>query len=129
MATNIKSEFKDELSVEGLTLRCFLGTKKWEKMTRQEVVIDLKIWSDLSKAAKSDSLEHTVNIGKVVSEVTKYVGASTHRLIESLALELARIIVTEFNVSEVEVKVKKPGAFKNATYESVILRRSRQFFV
>jgi dihydroneopterin aldolase len=50
----------DEIAVEGLKLHAFLGTKEWEKMTQQEVLIDFRVWTDLSQQSRTDRLESKI---------------------------------------------------------------------
>jgi len=119
----------DELSVEGLRLRCQLGTKQWEKMTQQDVVVSFSVFADLSVPARSDQLTDTINMGSLVTKVRQYVETASHQLIESLSLEIARILLTEFPIEEVLVNVRKPGAFTDAECEAVTIRREKAFFV
>ena len=120
--------YRDEMAVEGLRLYCLLGTKEWEKMAQQEVVVDFKFWMDVTLAAKSDTLSETVNMGKVTKAITKYVQSASHSLLESLAHEILRILLVDFQLQEAEVKVRKPNQFKNAASAAVTIRRNRTFF-
>jgi dihydroneopterin aldolase len=119
---------RDQLSIEGLRLRCALGTQEPEKLAQQDVVVTFSVYANLSMASRSDKLADTIDLGRMVSSVRKYVARAAHELIESLAFEIARILLTDFPVQEATVTVRKPTAFGDAYCESVTLTRQRSHF-
>lgn len=118
----------DTIGVTGLRIPAMLGTKEWEKIGKQDVIVDFSMKIDTSKVRKSDLLAETLNIGRAVKAIEKYLAKTSHNLIESLAHEIARILVIELGSSQVEVCVKKPGAFRNADCEFVKITRGGRDF-
>jgi 7,8-dihydroneopterin aldolase/epimerase/oxygenase len=116
---------KDEVAIEGLKVRTFLGCKKWEKMTKQDVIIDLRLWTDLTNPGLSDKLDDTNNIYYVSEFVSRYVSASSHNLSENLAFAILRLLLGKFEFEEAEVTVKKPCQFKDADHSLVRIRRTQ----
>jgi len=119
---------RDQLSVEGLRLRCQLGTERPDTMMEQDIVVTFTLYTDLSKASRSDTLADTVDLARVVTSVRTYAACTAHELLESLALEIARILLTDFPIHEASVTVRKPGAFPDADAQSVTLTRQRAHF-
>ena len=118
----------DQLSVEGLRFRCTLGTRERVTMALQDVVVTFSVCTDVSEAARSDQLADTLDLASVVKSVRVYVESAAHELIESLATEIARVLLTEFPVQSATVTVRKPGAFRDADAASVTITREQGYF-
>ena len=58
----------------------------------------------------------------------KTVEGSSYFLVEALASEIARLIVEDFGVDRVRVRVEKPGAVRFARSVGVDIERSRGDF-
>ena len=120
--------FRDQLSVEGLRLQSTLGTRQPESMALQDIVVTFSVCTDLSEPARNDQLAGTLDLASIVKSVRVYVESAAHELIESLATEIARVLLTEFPIQSATVTVRKPGAFRDADGESVTLTREQGYF-
>ena len=99
------------IAVKGLEVKACHGVLPQEKVTPQPFVFDIKIEADLSLAAQTDDLKHTVNYAEVCSDVTLFCKDNTFNLIERLAYGAAYMIVEKYkNVYAAEVTVHKPEA-------------------
>jgi dihydroneopterin aldolase len=87
------------------------------------VAIDLDMSADISKAAASDSVEDTLNYKLVSKRVQQFVGDSSFQLVETLAEKIAELILSEFDVAWVRVKLNKPGAIRGARDVGVLIER------
>jgi dihydroneopterin aldolase len=119
---------RDQLSVEGLRLNCMLGAQRYGTLAPQEVVVAFTLHMDLTAACRSDSLADTIDLAKVVTSLRRYAACAAHELIESLAHEIARILITDFSAQEVTVSVRKLQTPRGGAYESVTLNRQRAHF-
>lgn len=73
--------------------------------------VDVELHCDLSRGAKSDHLEDTVNYERVYDCVRNLVLGKKHLLLESLASSIGKGILEEFSrVFTVTVRIRKPGA-------------------
>jgi dihydroneopterin aldolase len=73
--------------------------------------VDVDLHCDLSRGAKSDHLDDTVNYERVYDCIRTLVLAKKHLLLESLASAVGRGILKNFSkVYSVTVKVRKPSA-------------------
>ena len=61
----------------------------------------------------------------VSKRLIDYVGQSGFGLVETLAERCAEIILGEFNVAHVRLKLSKPGAVRGARAGGVIIERSK----
>ncbi len=73
--------------------------------------VDIDLYCDLSRGAKTDHLYDTVNYERVYDCVRSSVLEKQHFLLESLADAITNGILKNFaKVESVTVKVRKPGA-------------------
>lgn len=106
-----------------LRVETIIGIFDWERTTRQVVGIDLEMAADVARAAASDSIEDALDYEAISKRLIDSVGASSFRLIETLAEEIARIVREEFGVAWVRVTVSKPGAIRGARDVGVVIER------
>ncbi len=73
--------------------------------------VDVDLYCDLSRGAKTDHLEDTVNYERVYDCIRKIVLEKKHLLLESLASAVGKgILKNFFKVHSVTVKLRKPNA-------------------
>lgn len=116
----------DIIFLTGLTTECIIGIWDWERKVRQKVVIDLEMGADIRKAAASDHIDDTLDYKKVSKRVLGFVGESQFQLVETLTEQIARIIVTEFDVPWVRVRLNKQGAIRGSRDVGILIERRRE---
>ncbi len=116
----------DKIFLEALEIKCIIGIFDWERKTPQKVLIDLEFPADIRKAARHDRLEDTVDYKRIAKRILTYVGGSHFQLIETLAEKLAALLLKEFKLKEVRLRVCKPGAVRGSKNVGVeIIRKQR----
>ncbi len=115
----------DKIFLTSLSTEAVIGIFDWEREVRQRLDIDLEMSFDLRAAAKSDSIDDTLNYKLVAKRVLAFVEASRYKLVEALAERIAVLVLEEFPVSKVRVAVHKPGAIRHSRDVGVIIERSR----
>ena len=118
----------DIIFLTGLTTECIIGIWDWERKVRQKVVIDLEMGADIRKAAASDHIDDTLDYKKVSKRVLGFVSESEFQLVETLTEQIARIIVTEFDVPWVRVRLNKQGAIRGSRDVGILIERRRTDF-
>ena len=113
----------DIIFLHDLRVDTIIGIWEWERKIRQTVAIDLEMSADIRKAAATDSVEDTLNYKLVAKRLQQFVGESSFQLVETLAERIAQIILDEFDVTWVRVKLNKPGAIRGARDVGVIIER------
>jgi dihydroneopterin aldolase len=94
------------IRVRDLATEARLGVLPEERRSPQIIQIDLDIWTDLTAAAASDSLEETVNYVAIANEVRAAASRDCH-LIETLAARVHAAVVALRGVSKASVRVRK----------------------
>jgi dihydroneopterin aldolase len=115
----------DLIYVRNLRIECTIGVFEWERRIRQTVAIDLDLAADVAAAACSDRLEDTIDYKAIAKRLIEYVGASQFRLVETLAEKVAQVVLGEFGVRWVRVRINKKGALRQATDVGVVIERGR----
>jgi dihydroneopterin aldolase len=113
----------DIIFLHDLRIDAVIGIWEWERKIRQTVSIDLEMSADIRKAAATDSVDDTLNYKLVAKRLQEFVGESGFQLVETLAERVAEIILNEFDVGWVRVRVNKPGAIRGARDVGVIIER------
>jgi len=114
----------DYVLIEGLEVRTVIGIYDWERDIRQSVRLDLKMAWDISKAAQTDDIADTLDYKAVSKRLISYVEESSFGLIESLAEACAKIVISEFDVAWLRLKMSKPGAVRGSENVAVVIERS-----
>ena len=116
----------DKIFIHALKTETIVGIFDWERQVKQSVVMDIEFSADIAKAARSNSIDDTLNYKGVAKRVLAFVDESSFHLVETLAENVAMLILEEFGVSWVSITLSKPGAIRNSRDVGVMLERTRQ---
>jgi FolB domain-containing protein len=119
------SELQDRIEIKDLLVRAIIGIKPAERTDRQDVLINLVLWTDLRAPGRSDDIGEAVNYRSVTKDVLALVEGSDHHTVEKLATEIASLVLARYPVTEVTVGVEKPGALRFARSVGVTITRNR----
>ncbi len=113
----------DIIYLHGLRVEAVIGIWEWEKRIRQIIEIDLDMGTDIRPAAESDDVKDTLNYKAVSKRVVSFIEETQFELVETLAERIAGIIIDEFEVPWVRVKLNKPGAIRGSKAVGVLIER------
>ncbi len=114
----------DKVFIEDLCVETVIGIFDWEREIRQTVSLDLEMEFDIRKAAESDQIDDTLDYKAVAKTLIEFIGESEFQLVESLAERCAQIVLDNFPVSKLRLKLSKPGAVRGSSAVGVIIKRS-----
>lgn len=115
----------DKIFVTGLTAETVIGVFDWEREVKQTVAVDLEMATDIRRAAQTDSIVDTLNYMAVAERVLAFIQESRYQLVETLAEEVARVVLSEFPVAELRLTLHKLGAIRHSSGVGVVIERSR----
>lgn len=113
----------DIIFLQDLKVETVIGIWDWERRIRQTVVIDLEMAADIRRAAETDNVDNTLNYKLVAKRIQQFVADSQFQLVETLAERIADIVLAEFDVPWLRVRVSKPGAIRGARNVGVLIER------
>ena len=114
----------DHVFIEGLEIEALIGIYDWERRIRQPLVFDIEMAFDNRVPAATDAIADTLNYKAISNRIVEYVSQSSFELVETLAERVAQIVITEFGVQRVRLKLSKPGAVRGARAVGVMIERS-----
>ena len=115
----------DIIFLHDLRVETIIGIWEWERRIRQTVVIDIDMAADIRRAARTDKVDDTLNYKQVAKRVQQFVTESEFELVETLAERIAAIVIDEFDVPWIRIRVAKPGAIRGARDVGVLIERVR----
>lgn len=116
----------DIIYLHDLKIDAVIGIFEWERRVKQTITLDLDMAADIRKAAASDSIADTLDYKAVSKRLIDFVGHSEFHLVETIAERVADIVLTEFNVAWLRVRVNKKGAVRGAMDVGVIIERGER---
>ena len=97
----------DTIIISELEVFYCVGVTEQERATPQRLQISLELSHPFQDAAVNDNLAETINYDAICQRLLKF-GEGTHwQLIETLAVDIAEVILDEFAPTSVFVEVKK----------------------
>ncbi len=116
----------DVVFIEDLRIETTIGIYDWEKAIRQTVAFDLEMAFDNTIPAASDRIEDTLDYKRVSKRLIAFVSESRFELVETLAERCAEIVMNEFPVPWLRLKLSKLGAVTGSRAVGVIIERGRR---
>jgi dihydroneopterin aldolase len=120
-----REQARDTIFLHELRVETTIGIWEWERKIRQLVSIDLDMGADIKSAAERDSVDSTLNYKAVAKRVQEFVSESEFRLVETLAEKIADLVLEEFEVPWIQVRVSKPRAINGANDVGVLIYRTK----
>lgn len=98
---------EDRILIRGLRLATRIGVPDAERAEEQELLVDLEIVPPGSFAAMNDAIESTVDYQKVCERLAVLAASGERQLIETLADEMAKLVLADFGARRVRVEIRK----------------------
>lgn len=115
----------DKIYIRDLSLRCIIGIFPEEREKKQDVLINVVMGADLTKAGQTDDISDTVDYKRITKAILAAIEPSSYGLIEKMAQVVADICFSDPLVEAVEVTIDKPGALRFAKASAVSIYRER----
>lgn len=124
-ATCMGSKQTDRIHIRDLACRCILGINDDERVNKQDVILNVTLFVDLSAAGASDCIQDTVDYKATKQSILALVEHSSYFLVERLAQRVAEVCLENPRVNSVTVSIDKPGALRFARSVAVEIHRER----
>ncbi|MGB6190541.1 MAG: dihydroneopterin aldolase [Aeromonas molluscorum] len=115
----------DKVFIRGLEVLSTIGVYEWEKGIRQKLRFDLEMGFDNRPAAAGDDIMLALDYATLSQKVSEYASSKVVELVETMAEQVAHLILTDFRVQWVKVTLTKPSAVPNAAGVGVEILRHR----
>lgn len=118
----------DKIIIKDLLLRSIIGINPNERKNKQDILVNMTLFTDIKTAAASDDITHATNYKTITKRVIEHIEASSDQLVEKLVTDIARLVLTEFNVTRAIVRVEKPTALRFAASVGIEIERTKEDF-
>ncbi|MCV2883849.1 dihydroneopterin triphosphate 2'-epimerase [Aestuariibacter sp. AA17] len=109
------------IRIKNLRLRTYIGIKDDEIQNKQDVVINVKIEYDATRATDSDEMDDALNYKTITKRIIKLVEDNRFSLLEKLTSDILAIASEHSWVIYAEAEVDKPHALRFADSVSLCL--------
>jgi dihydroneopterin aldolase len=113
----------DIVYIRDLEIDTVIGIYDWERKIKQTIRIDLEMGTDIRRAAETDAIEDTLNYKAVAKRIIRYVEETQPELVETLAENIAAIVMNEFDVPWLRLTLGKPGAVRRSREVGIVIER------
>lgn len=114
----------NEIWIKSLKVQSQIGVSEAERQQPQELHVDLSIQPTAPFPYMNDDVMRTIDYAAVANRVQGLAEEGPRHLIETLAADIARLIVDEFHAVAVVVEVRK-FVLPNAEYVAARCRLER----
>lgn len=116
----------DIVFITDLDIDTVIGIFDWEREIRQTVRLNIEMNTDVRKAALTDKIEDALDYKAVSKRLIAFVEKSEFGLVETLAERCAEIILNEFPVQWVRLRLDKPGAVRGSRSVGILIERGHK---
>ncbi|NER59797.1 dihydroneopterin aldolase [Pseudomonas sp. MAFF212428] len=113
----------DRVFIEGLEVDTVIGAYDWERGIRQCLRLDLRFAWDNRPAAAGDDLSLALDYASVSARILAFAEQAQYELVETFAERLAKVLMDEFQIPWLQLKLTKPGAVAAASGVGVEIER------
>ena len=119
----MRENIMDTVFITDLQIKTVIGLYEWERKIKQKVSIDIEMAFDISKAAETDDIKYALDYKSVGKSIIALVESNHFFLVEKMCEEIAQMVLRDFDVSWLRLKLSKPGALRGSKDVGVIIER------
>jgi FolB domain-containing protein len=116
----------DKVLIKDLKARGILGIHDWERVTPRDIIINVTLYTDTRRAARTDDIADCVSYSEVARKVRAHAESAARMTVEALANDIAKLCLQEPKARKVVVRVDKPGAVPEAASVGVEVERVKK---
>ncbi|MDF1780210.1 MAG: dihydroneopterin aldolase [Alcanivoracaceae bacterium] len=116
----------DIVYIRDLKVDTVIGIFDWERRIRQTVSLDLEMATDIRRAAATDHINEALDYKSVGKRLISFIQESEFQLVETLAEKISDIVLNEFGVTWLKLRLSKPGALRGSKDVGIIIERGEK---
>ena len=116
----------DIVYINDLRVDTIIGVFDWERQIPQRLIFDLELGTDICRAAETDDLSNTVDYKAVSNRVRRFCEDNQPQLVETLAENLSSILLKEFDLPWLRMRINKKGAVTGVRDVGVLIERGQR---
>lgn len=116
----------DEIFIEDLLIRSVIGISEREREQPQDILVNITIYADTTRAGETDNVDDSVNYRTVAKSILAHTEKVHRFTVEALAKDIAGICLENNLIHGVKVRVEKPGAVRFSKSVGVSITRMKE---
>jgi len=100
----------DKIIIKDLRVTGIIGIYDYERITPQEILINVTLFTDTHKAAATDDIADCVDYEKAANMIKMHTQGSKRLTVEALAGDIAGLCLEIPEVQRVNIKIEKTQA-------------------
>ena len=113
------------IRIKNLLVRTIIGFNPEERVNRQDVIINIEIEVDVSRAVSTDLPDEIYDYKLITKAIIAFVSESKFNLLEKLTHEVLQLVMQDERVLRAKVEIDKPHALRFSESVSVELEARR----
>ncbi len=113
----------DTLFLHDFNLQLVIGVYEWERSSTQTVRLDLDIGLPDRRAGQTDDIADAINYAEVAQEIRLMAAQRNFNLIETLAEQIAALVLERFGAPWIRVRATKPSVVRDAAQVGICIER------
>ncbi len=114
-----------KIFITDLVVNARIGHLPHERGAHQLLVINVAVWTDISRALQSHDLGDTVDYVVIQKGILELVAQREYILIETLASDILSLCFSLSGVSKSWVRIEKPNKFPESKSVGIEVERER----
>ncbi|WP_394223741.1 dihydroneopterin aldolase [Alteromonas gracilis] len=114
-----------KIYITGLEVDTLIGVYDWERVQTTQLLLDITLDVDLRAAMQSDDVADTVDYAKVAECIVEVGKVSTFELLEAFGSRVMDVVLENFAVASITVKIVKPNILPNAKTVAVEMSKEQ----
>lgn len=116
----------DRIIVKNIKAYGYHGALSEENVLGQNFYADVTLYKPLQEAGLTDELDKSISYVDVYYDVEDIIKNKTFKLIETLSETIAHTLLKKYEITNVDVEIRKPGAPINGNFDYVGVAISRE---
>lgn len=116
----------DQVIIKDLLARGVIGITDRERERPQDILINVVLFTDVTRAAETDHINDCVDYAKLSRKLLAHAETAQRKTVEALVSDLAGLCLQEAGVRGVRIRVEKPGAVRFARSVGVEIERFKE---
>jgi len=115
----------DRIFLNGIKFHGYHGLTRMERQVGCRLAVDVTLETELEPSGREDNVRKTLDYRKVHRRVVEVGRGTSHKLLESFAVELLDVLMAEFPAEKITVRVHKETPVLDGIVDSVGVELSR----
>ncbi|PID30288.1 MAG: D-erythro-7,8-dihydroneopterin triphosphate epimerase [Candidatus Cloacimonadota bacterium] len=100
------------IKLKKIRARTIIGCMGIERVEKQDILINLEVKYDSTKASLSDNVEDSLNYKDLEGKVVEFVENSDFHILERLSRAILEFILQDSRIKWSSIEIEKPKALK-----------------